>query len=89
MGVTLLLPKCDVDCCVLSVVSGRLGVWLGRPQKEGKQMIDEAVKSFRELHAIYVANQNPTSFKNAMNAFDRICGLTGMNEVQVWRMLNA
>lgn len=52
-------------------------------------MIDEAVKSFRELHAIYVADQNPTSFKNAMNAFDRICGLTGMNEVQVWRMLNA
>ena len=26
-------------------------------------MIDEAVKSFRELHAIYVADQNPTSFK--------------------------
>lgn len=51
--------------------------------------VDEAIKTFRELHAVYVSNPNPTSFKNAMNAFDQICGLTGRNEVQVWRMLNA
>ena len=52
-------------------------------------MIEQAIKDFRELHAIYVAKPSPLTFKDAMNAFDRICGLTGMNEVQVWAWINA
>ena len=49
--------------------------------------IQEAIIIYRTAQARYIAQPSPESFKLAMNAFDRICGLTGMDEPAVIEML--
>lgn len=49
--------------------------------------LNEAVMIYRTAQARYIAQPSPESFKLAMNAFDRICGLTGMDEPAVIEML--
>jgi len=49
--------------------------------------LEQAILIYRTAQARYITAPSPESFRIAMSAFDRICGLTGMDEPAVIEML--